>query len=51
MEKIPPPQQNNQENKNKFVDEFLAVLSLKIKPDPFLSADPELDILKRSDDE
>ena len=39
-------------NMNKrFFAEFIALLSLKINPDPYLSADPEIDILKRSDDE
>ena len=35
----------------RFFAEFIALLSLKINPDPYLSADPEIDILKRSDDE
>merc|ERR1719369_534099 len=34
-------------NTNKrFFAEFLALLSLKVNPDPYLSADPEIDILR-----
>jgi len=33
----------------RFFAEFLALLSIKINPDPDLSADPEIDILKKED--
>ena len=32
----------------RFFTEFIALLSLKVNPDPYLSADLEIDILKRS---
>jgi len=42
-----------QMNKNinkRFFAEFLALLSIKVNPDPHVRADPEIDILKEEDD-
>jgi len=42
-------QMNKQMNK-RFFSEFLALLSIKVNPDPYLRADPEIDIMKHDDD-
>jgi len=41
--------QMNKNMNKRFFAEFLALLSIKINPDPDLSADPEIDILKKED--
>eukprot|EP00092_Neocalanus_flemingeri_P092866 GFUD01117948.1.p1 GENE.GFUD01117948.1~~GFUD01117948.1.p1 ORF type:complete len:119 (+),score=46.92 GFUD01117948.1:2-358(+) len=41
--------QMNKNMNKRFFAEFLALLSIKINPDPDLSADPEIDILKTED--
>eukprot|EP00092_Neocalanus_flemingeri_P020605 GFUD01022326.1.p1 GENE.GFUD01022326.1~~GFUD01022326.1.p1 ORF type:complete len:425 (-),score=107.53 GFUD01022326.1:32-1306(-) len=41
--------QMNKNMNKRFFAEFLALLSIKINPDPDLSADPEIDILKADD--
>ena len=42
-------QMNKQMNK-RFFSEFLALVSIKVNPDPYLRADPEVDIMKTEDD-
>ena len=34
----------------RFFSEFLALLSIKVNPDPYLRADPEIDVMKTEDD-
>ena len=36
---------NKQMNK-RFFSEFLALVSIKVNPDPYIRADPEVDIMK-----
>jgi len=43
-------QMNKQMNK-RFFSEFLALLSIKVNPDPYQRADPEIDIMKEEDDD
>ena len=43
-------QMNKQMNK-RFFSEFLALVSIKVNPDPYLRADPEVDIMKTEDTE
>eukprot|EP00092_Neocalanus_flemingeri_P056207 GFUD01066573.1.p1 GENE.GFUD01066573.1~~GFUD01066573.1.p1 ORF type:complete len:164 (+),score=51.48 GFUD01066573.1:161-652(+) len=38
--------QMNKNMNKRFFAEFLALLSIKVNPDPYVSADPEIDILK-----
>ena len=42
-------QMNKQMNK-RFFSEFLALVSIKVNPDPYLRADPEVDIMKTEED-
>merc|ERR1711936_503312 len=42
-------QMDKQMNK-RFFSEFLALLSIKVNPDPYLRADPEIDILKEEEE-
>jgi len=42
-------QMNKQMNK-RFFSEFLALVSIKVNPDPYLRADPEVDIMKTDDE-
>ena len=41
-------QMNKQMNK-RFFSEFLALLSIKVNPDPYIRADPEIEIMENDD--